>query len=71
MTLTVTKNLETICPVDNPKVVIIGTDNQYSTPGVTAKLYLKFSVTDEKPGHCNLVFKWNNKIFYHVLLHSG
>jgi len=61
MTLTVTKNLETICPVDNPKVVSIATDNQYSTAGVTAKLYLKFSVTDENPGS-NLVFSWNGKV---------
>jgi hypothetical protein len=60
MTLTVTKNLETICPIDNPKVVIIGTDNQFSTPGVTSQLFLKFSETDENPG-CNLVFRWNNK----------
>jgi hypothetical protein len=50
MTLTVIKNPETICPIYNPKVVIIGTNNQFSTPGVTAKLYLKFSVTDENPG---------------------
>jgi hypothetical protein len=38
MTLTVVKDLETLCPVDNPKVVTIATDNQYSTAGVTAKL---------------------------------
>jgi hypothetical protein len=50
MTLAVVKNPETLCPVDNPKVVIIGTDNQFSTPGVAAKLYLKFSVTNAPPG---------------------
>ncbi|MCK9399609.1 MAG: hypothetical protein M0Q51_06395 [Bacteroidales bacterium] len=60
MTLTVTKNLETLCPIDNPKVVIIGTDNQYSTAGVTAKLYLKFSQTEENQGY-NIVLKWNDK----------
>jgi hypothetical protein len=61
MPISIVKNLETLCPIDNPKVVIIGTDNQFSTTGVTSKLYLKFSVTDENPG-CNLVFRWNNKI---------
>jgi hypothetical protein len=60
MTLTVTKNLETLCPIDNPKVVTIHTDNQYSTAGLTAKLYLKFSVTEDNQGY-NLVFRWNGK----------
>jgi hypothetical protein len=60
MSLTIIKNLETLCPVDNPKIVQIGTDNQYSVQGLTAKLYLKFSITDEFAGK-HLVFSWNGK----------
>ena len=61
MTLTATKNLETLCPVDNLKVVIIATDNQFSTAGINAELYFKFYDKDETPGS-NLVFGWNGKI---------
>jgi hypothetical protein len=50
MTLTLVKNPETLCPVDNPKVVSNGTDNKYANAGVAAKLYLKFTQTDENPG---------------------
>jgi len=58
MALTVIKNLETLCPVDNPKVVTIGTDNHYSTEGVKAVLSLLFTTVDETLGHL-LMLRWN------------
>jgi hypothetical protein len=66
MTLTVVKNLEILCPIDNPKVVTIGTDNQYSTAGVTAKLYLNFSLTEESPGR-DIKLRWSGKTISMVL----
>ncbi|HNQ82476.1 MAG TPA: hypothetical protein PKM34_02465 [Bacteroidales bacterium] len=58
MALSVVKNLETICPVDNPKVVTIGTDNQFSTVGVKAVLSLLFTTVDETLGHL-IMLRWN------------
>jgi hypothetical protein len=59
MSLAVVKNLETLCPVDNPKVITIGTDNQFSTPGVKAEFYLLFTTVDETTGH-TIILSWNN-----------
>jgi len=62
MALTVEKNLNTICPVDNPMLITIGTDNQFQTNGVKAVLSLKFSEVDQTTGHL-IMLRWNNAIY--------
>jgi hypothetical protein len=56
MTLTVTKNLDTVCPVDNPMTFTIGTDNHLSVHGVKASETMIFSVADTS--NKNLSISW-------------
>lgn len=69
MALTIEKNLNTLCPIDNPMLITIGTDNQFQTEGVKAVLSLKFSVVDQQTGHL-MMLRWNNVIYAFSLVNE-
>lgn len=64
--ITLIQNLDTICPVDNPMVISIATDNQFAVEGVKAKLSLKFSEIDTNEGR-NLILTWGDRTVLMVL----
>jgi hypothetical protein len=66
MALTIIKNLETLCPVDNPMVIKIHTNNQYLSLGQTVIRFMIFTVIDTVPGHF-VHLTWNNTLFPFVL----
>ena len=60
MSLTLEKNLDSICPVDNPMELIISTDNHLSDPGTKAQLNINFNDIDLIEDHY-IILAWGDR----------